>query len=552
MASFGCVPQEILEKILHFLPLRDQINSGFVCAHWNKVIGCNMKHVTIDASVPLGGRWLKENLQRVYGIRHKEFHDYKPPRLQGLREWYRDKDDPAEKEMRKLIPKLCKLSNKIKTLTIEDYHLDIESLTELLSSQTELQTIRIINIKMLPRWVRSVYFEKIVQSIIRHQETIEVIEIDIETKYRVFQSWKMSWDSRKNISRTITQNGRLSFPRLRSLKLTDEAYQAFKELSNTFLESLISTSQLQELEFPEYADILPYIENGNLRLLKKFPVSHDNYYTRAVIKNCPNITHGDGALGGDLHKIISTYGPQLKALNCSVNSSETANTILERCKNLESLKLTLYPPNDNCLVEESLALKTLIPSFGCFEKLTEIDVWSKCFEIEAEIVSELIKKCGMKLQSLTLLIRGSESHKILNAIGVNCKNLKKLKLSILNRMEDTECDTTKASSTNRKLQESVEAILEGCQKLRTLFLNIRGINDVSSEGLSWLGGARPNCSDIIYDQIGSKHPYLQHLELAFLRMYYPKANFVKLIEALPYCNIKDADIGLPGNPNCLI
>ena len=106
-----------------------------------------MKHVTINASVPLGGRWLKENLQRVYGIRHKEFHDYKPPRLRGLREWYRDKDDPAEKEMRKLIPKLCKLSNKIKTLTIEDYHLDTESLTELLSSQTELQTIRIINIK---------------------------------------------------------------------------------------------------------------------------------------------------------------------------------------------------------------------------------------------------------------------------------------------------------------------------------------------------------------------------------------------------------------------
>ena len=362
----------------------------------------------------------------------------------------------------------------------------------------------------------------------------------------------MSWDSRKNISRIITLNGRLSFPRLRSLKLNDEAYEAFKELSNSFLVRLISSSQLQELEFPEYADILPYIEHGNLRLLKKFPVSHDNYYTRAVIENCPNIIHGDGALGGDLHKIISTYGPQLKALNCWVNSSETANTILERCKNLESLKLVLYPPNDNCLVEESLAIKKLIPSFGCLEKLTEIDVWSKCFEIEAEIVSELIKKCGMKLQSLTLLLIGYESHKILNAIGVNCKNLKKLKLSILNRMEGTECDTTKESSTNRKLLESVEAILDGCQKLRTLFLNIGGIDDVSSEGLSWLGGARPNCSDIIYDQIGSKNPYLQHLELAFLRMYYPKANFVKLIEALPYCNIKDADIGLPGDPSSLI
>ena len=56
MANFVCIPQEPLEKILEFLPLSDQINSGMVCAHWNEVVGCNLKHVTIDASMAFGGR----------------------------------------------------------------------------------------------------------------------------------------------------------------------------------------------------------------------------------------------------------------------------------------------------------------------------------------------------------------------------------------------------------------------------------------------------------------------------------------------------------------
>ena len=554
MANFGCIPREILEKILHFLPLRDQINSGFVCVHWSEVVGCNINHVTIDASMPFGGRWLEENLRRMkegscnVDALYEEFDDDGPGRYQDAGEWYRDKDDPADKEMRKLIPKLCKLSNKIKILTIEDYHLDIESLTELLSSQTGIQTIRMINIKMLPRWAKNVYFEKIVESIIKNQETIEVIEIDIDTKYGQSETWELSFKSVRNIQSVIALKGRLSFPRLKSLKLAAEAYQAFKVFSNTFLESLISSSQLQELEFPQYVDILPYIENGNLRLLKKFPVSRDNYYTRAVIENCPNITHGDEAHGADLQKIISTYGPQLKVMDCSMNSSETANAILEGCKNLESVRLILCssPPNYNSFGEEAMTLKRLIPFFGYLENLTEIDIWSKYFEIEAEIVCELISKCGMKLQSLTLLIRGSESHKILNAIGVNCKNLKKLKLSILNRMEGTEHDTTKERSTNRKLQESVEAILEGCQKLRTLYLNISSINNVGGKDLNWYQGARPTCTDVIYDLISTKQPYLQNLELAYLRMYYPKPNFVKLVEALPYCNIKDAHMNTPG------
>eukprot|EP00112_Aurelia_sp_Birch-Aquarium-sp1_P020631 Seg5368.1 transcript_id=Seg5368.1/GoldUCD/mRNA.D3Y31 product="hypothetical protein" protein_id=Seg5368.1/GoldUCD/D3Y31 len=431
--------------------------------------------------------------------------------------------------MKKLIPKLCKLANKIQTLTIENYHLDTESLTELLSSQTAIQTIR-INIDDLPSWVKNAYFQKIVEVIIKNQERMEVIEIKVATRDLEL---KMSRKSIRSIQSIIAAKGRLSFPCLKSLKLTDEAYRAFKELSNDFFESLTATSQLQELEFPDYVDILPYIENGNLELLKIFPALHFQDNTGELIKHCPNITHVHGATRRNLHEIISTYGPQLKSFGGSVNRGDAANAILRECKNLESLDLVFYPPDDNCLIEESLAIKRAIPLFGYLEKLTEMEICSKYFEIEAEVVCKLIKNCGMKVQSLTLTFRGFESHKILNEIGANCKNLKKLKLTIEN-IEDYGHYEMKEIPTNRKLPESVRAILVGCQKLRTLHVYVR----IRSDGWSW---SDTNCNCIIYDQIGNKQPYLEHLELAFLWQY-PKANFVKLIEALPYCNIEEAPI----------
>eukprot|EP00112_Aurelia_sp_Birch-Aquarium-sp1_P023066 Seg6748.1 transcript_id=Seg6748.1/GoldUCD/mRNA.D3Y31 product="hypothetical protein" protein_id=Seg6748.1/GoldUCD/D3Y31 len=427
--------------------------------------------------------------------------------------------------MKKLIPELCRLTNKIKTLIIENYHLDTKSLTELLSSQTAIQTIR-ISIDDLPSWVKDAYFEKIVEVIIKNQETLEVIEIKVATRDLEL---KMSRKSIRSIQSIIAAKGRLSFPSLKSLKLTDEAYRAFKELSNDFFESLIASSQLQELELPKHISILPHIKNEDLGLLKTIPEPGSyNDNTGELIKHCPNITHVPGGLTKrNLQKIICTYGPQLKFLRVSINRVDTANAILKECKNLESLDLVSYPPDDNCLIEESLAIKRAIPLFGYLEKLTEIEIWSKYFEIEAGVVCELIKNCGMKLQSLTLRLRESESHKILNAIGANCKNLKKLKLTI----ENTERDETQELSTNRKLLESVDAILEGCQKLRGLYLYLR------SDGRNW---SDTKCNCIIYDQIGIKQPYLQHhLELGFL-LSYPKPNLVKLIEALPYCNIENA------------
>ena len=164
MANFGCIPQELLEKILEFLPQRDQINGGMVCAHWNEVVGFNLKHVTIDASMPFGGRWMEENMRWIDGSRHDDETGWVIDN-QKTEVWNRDENELAD--MRKLIQSLCKLSNKIQTLKIYYYLLQVESLTELFSSQTAIKTL-VIRIRPLPIWAQNVYYEKIIEVIIRH------------------------------------------------------------------------------------------------------------------------------------------------------------------------------------------------------------------------------------------------------------------------------------------------------------------------------------------------------------------------------------------------
>ena len=116
-ANFGCLPYEILEKIFQFLPLSDKINSGFLCANWHGIVGCNIKHVTINASMPCGGRWTEENLRWITGNRGEERDRdryYHEKESQDMNVWFRDENDPADKKMKKLIAKLCKLTNKIR------------------------------------------------------------------------------------------------------------------------------------------------------------------------------------------------------------------------------------------------------------------------------------------------------------------------------------------------------------------------------------------------------------------------------------------------------
>ena len=548
MASFGCVSREILERILHFLPLRDQINSGFVCAHWNEIVRSNLKHVTIDASMPFGGRWIKENLrwtdrsryEEIYPERNYDTKKYKEG-SQDVKVWCRGKNDPTDKEMKRLLLKLCKLTKKLETLNIENYHLDTESLTELFSGQKTIKNLR-IKIHKLPAWVRNAYFEKIVEVIISNQETIEVIEIRIGTSCAYL---RMPHKSVRKVEDIIACHRRLNFPRLKSLKLAGDADSAIKQLSNDLFESLIATSQLEELKIP-YLHISAQFKLGNLGLLKKLSLSYYETYAAELIKHCPNITNLVGYQGfadpwqsvRSLRNIIWAYGPKLKSLGCRVVRVETVTAIVKECKAIESLVLDFQEPKrEDGWFDESLAIESSIPLLGYLERLTEIEFYSRDFKVKPEIICELITRCGVNLQSFTLDLCGSEIYKILNAVGARCKNLKKLWLDVCdileakdwggtcNRINAAKRGTMKETHRSRQLEESVDVVLEGCQKLTTLFLHFgwRGWRDLRKE-------------NNIYDQISKKQLHLKRLTLEN-HMGYPKPNFVKLIQALPYCNI---------------
>ena len=524
MANFSCIPQEILEKILRFLPLRDKINSGLVCAHWNEVVSCNLQHVTIDASVPYGGKWLEENMKWV-GARWEETVPYFEAELRDEKKvWYRDENDPADKEMKNLLSRLCKITNEVKTLDIQNCQLSNDCLAEFFSRQRGLQILRIH--ANSPASVKDVCFKTIVQGIINHQETIKVIDIGIETS---FPDLKISQESILELKDIVCKES-LSFPQLKSLKLSPEAAKAFKQFNEDLFLSLMGSNQLEEIGV-QYIEppVSHFIKNGSLRLLKKCCLIDFEIDAEELIKFCPNIVHIDGFTDmfdktdydRSILKIMSTFGPQLKHFGCDINCSETMNAILEKCKNLVSVLLIF---SHRIRKDEVSLIKRLIPALGCLENLTEIELWLGLTKVEAEIVCEFIEKCGKNLEMLTLQFDGMESFKILNAVGTNCSNLVKLRLIIVDRPKEDEEDPLRT----RQLRESGEAVLEGCQNLTTLHLDVCKRTGRTSEG-----GEKEH---IFYDQIGKILPRLQTLTFTNISEY-PQSDLIKLIEKLPYCKI---------------
>eukprot|EP00112_Aurelia_sp_Birch-Aquarium-sp1_P019026 Seg4628.2 transcript_id=Seg4628.2/GoldUCD/mRNA.D3Y31 product="hypothetical protein" protein_id=Seg4628.2/GoldUCD/D3Y31 len=539
MATFACIPQEILENILLFLPLRDKINSRLVCTHWNKIVAYTLQHVTINASVPYGGRWLEENMRWVGArwqetVPQRDYNDYDSDE-EDRKVWYRDENDPADKEMKNLLSKLCKITNEIKTLDIQNYQLGFGTLAELFSKQRGIQTLRIYD--NLPHSVIEGYFATIVQGIIKHQETIEVIDIVIDSGHDpdIVKNFK------GNFSNPLPCKERLCFPKLRSLKFWIDARSAHNDAGKDFLLTLLESNQLEEISFQDlYSPVTlsQLLKNGSLRSLKKLSLINfltdlkQRHSVEQLIKCCPNIeqVHGfhqyidEADYDQSMLQIMSTFGPQLKHLGCDTYYSETTKAILEKCRNLESLYLRIYPTE-----EELSVVKHLIPALGCLERLTRITLLFQCTndeQVEAEIFCEFIENYGRNLTTLELEFDGTESFKILNAIGAYCKNLVYLRLMIDDRPSKDEEDPLRTS----QLKGSMETVFEGCQKLTTLQLKVykcarRFSSSEESEPI------------FFYHQIGKKLPRLQKLIFSHNMSEYPQSGLVKLIQELPYCKI---------------
>eukprot|EP00112_Aurelia_sp_Birch-Aquarium-sp1_P010505 Seg2240.1 transcript_id=Seg2240.1/GoldUCD/mRNA.D3Y31 product="hypothetical protein" protein_id=Seg2240.1/GoldUCD/D3Y31 len=345
--------------------------------------------------------------------------------------------------------------------------------------------------------------------------------------------------SKTKIKDSIACKGRLSFPSLKSLTLNHEATRALQDLlSKDLFDSLIqiTSSQLEELDCPYLgrSELSELMRNGQLGLLKTFTltrgyVNYDydvddvEYGVSELIKHCPNITNVDGYTRfeddglswytrGAL-AILSTYGPQLKYFNCNLVSRKILHAIAEKCKNIQSLVLNFEPYACSAgQFDECVAVANSAPLLlGSLERLTHISLYFIDSNDEnetiyyAETIGELVKRCGMRLRSFHLTFYGFESHKIIKAIGANLKNLKKLNIS-MNRMEDTEPDTARDIYETKELQESVEYMLDGCQKLRILHLDVHGWSDVFYTIQNNI------CEQICYKQKNLRYLDVKHIE----------------------------------------
>ena len=514
MATFAFIPQEILEKILRFMPLRDKINSGLVCAHWNEIVGCNLQHVAIDASVPYGGRWVEQNMRWV-GAPVEEtiaYDDYchagnsKYENDDGeddKKVWYRDENDPADKEMKNLLSKLCKITNKIKTLDIRYFRLSTDVLAELFSKQNGIKTLRIYD--SLPSSAKDGYFKTIVEGIVKHQETLEVISISLDFG---FPNLMTSYESQMKIKDIVCKKS-LCFPKLKSFSL-------WPSMSEDLFLALEESVPFEEMT------------TGCL----DSPASHDSLVADAeqLIRYYPNITYFHGRCHElertnyikNVLQVISKVGPQLQHLGCEIYCIEIMNAILEKCKNLESFWLVI---RESLKTDQVSVIKHLIPALGCLERVTNISLTIEPTEVEAEIICGLIEKCGTNLRVLKLQFTGIDSFRILNAVGAYCKNLRYLQLIIMDRLRvEGEGDPLRT----RQLKESGQAILEGCQKLISLHLNVE-------KRTSWATHVEP----VFFDQIGKKLPHLKALTFSDNITEYPQSDLVKLIEDLPYCRIEN-------------
>lgn len=266
-----------------------------------------------------------------------------------------------------------------------------------------------------------------------------------------------------------------------------------------------------------------------------------------LIKRCPHITHLSGyehhyGYGQDWHaftnadytrgvlEILSNYGPQLKHFKCDLLSKEITNAIVGKCKNIESLDLDLSPEGKFAL--DGNIHPTIVSSAPLLASLENLRVLALDFyppETEltnyAEIICELIKRCGIKLQIFHFSYLGTEVHKVMEAIGVNLRNLEELKLHVeFGKDQDTSRDTKQ-----KDLQESVEYILEGCQKLTSLDLTFNGRDH---ELVLFI-------NEIIYRQICYKQQHLRYLDADITEIATP--TLLKLIQTLPYCQIQNSD-----------
>ena len=474
MASLKELPYPVVNSVLEYLPVVDILEMAKVFPDWKINALTLLKYVRIDPSTPYGGSWRLYNEGAV-------------------------NDDKIATDILAFIDDLVEVTDNMEHFYLCTNLIHSSGIIKLLSTQKAIKSL-VVSYKRYrrkedPPEAATEVGDALVQGIIKHEKSLEKIDLGVEEYSYSFEALANAFKDRQTC-----------FPNLKSMELVSStacAYSSydsdkgFKERefqqAQIMFSKMFVGAHIQELNFKPKLEMvfydgkevfwqaryvqmmLQYFTNGAFSNLRKINI--DSLNTRGIlgefsdadaqllIENCPHISHIDSDVlffdkdsyrypvqdEKPLIKIIKHYGPQIVYLNC-YTSTNIVNSISENCPHLEAI--TLVDDFNDGLTDSSLM------ALSCLKNLKKLKLFLHRVEITPAAVIEFLDKNISKLQNLSIEFLDTVSvPNILKYIGLNGKNLQKIQISFMYKEED---------EFYKAMMEGLLQMLNGCREVRSL------------------------------------------------------------------------------------
>ncbi len=538
MAAVVEFPYPVLSRVIEFLPLADIVNVSKVCQDWKFVASKALKIVKIDASTAYGGSW-----QKYYQVDEEAVRD------NNVENFARD---------------LANCTDEIEHLYFDGNDIPRAVFEILLSSQKALKTLVV---KLARKGTfddpRTDIGKVILQGIVKHENSLEEINLGIEGVFLSFQE----------MENAFTEKARC-FSNLRSIEFLSTTagshengdandVEASLELRSAELvfQKMFPGSKIEELNFkskmplklyydgpetfwnPQYIRLLTnHFKFGAFSNLRKINIDSlntrgtDGEFSNAdadlLIENCPHISHIDSDLfffdindyRTPVHdekpyiKIIKHYGPQLVHLHCYTNTN-IAQCIVENCPNVETLTIVDH-------FGEGLS-NSVLTDFSRLKKIKKLTIFFQRFYDNLNALMTFLDNCVSRLTKLQIIFQEGTKfdEKIFHIIQENKKSLKTL-------IVDFEMESFEGY---KAAMEAFIQMLDSCTSFRCLNLIINSIDAGKIGKDTW-----KQYYEKVVQMLVANHADLYQLGLYAL-LPLPDKEKETLIQSLPYCKMQFDD-----------
>lgn len=391
MANWSEIPGSVLIQIVSFLPLRDKINTSFICGNWFQELEHCYDTIYIDPSTPFGDSWV-------------EFNRYQIGLTSG------DKSTLLN-EMTKMIDDLSRCTRKIKHINMDCTILREHDLTRLFATQENIVTLRLRNDSETGVVFSPAMFKELVLGMLKQRNYLSVVDVSLHATPESLPLLDEVYKCKEN---------NITFPRLTSLK-----FKPVSSLGNNFsllFESCFLKNKMMEIgQETEWLTVsLSYLlERGNLCEVTGLDRKISEEESKSIMQKCLKVKHigenfqivDDDGSNSQLCKMIEKYGAQLISIKCNI-SKECCKTIKSFCENLKAIKLKCL-----CHLDLISNLKHIKRLYCSSASLSQCGILAK-FE------------CLPKLEALSMELKEETDANHLAEIKFNCNQLKELNLNI--------------------------------------------------------------------------------------------------------------------------